>query len=221
MIDGRHISSPSPLFVRQVGARLKQARRVTRRPLWHLARASRGAFSASMLRDAEAGLLPLDAGTVADLAALYGVDVTVFLPSREEGLQIDPEGCISAGGRSVPFEPGDSVALIAAYFTLVRGLRDVSEHHPIPLRKTDVSIIAEYLGEQGERSQLLEAMVAVADAQRRVTVSSLLVGAASAGLIDLPSDSVVHRNEKEHQDALRPRSIQHPAVMAQALEQGI
>jgi hypothetical protein len=177
-------------------------------------------FTMSKLRDAEAGLLPLDAGTVADLAALYGIDVTTFLPTREEGLTIDPAGAIGAAGRTVPFEPGDPISLVAAYFTLVRSLRDVSDHHAIPLRRNDVSVIAEYLGEQGERSQLLEAMVAVAEAQRRVTVSSLLVGAASAGLIELPSDSAVHRNEREHHDATRSRSLQHPAVMAEVLGQG-
>lgn len=221
MIDGRHTCSPSPLFVRQVGARLKQTRRAARKPLWHVARASRGVFSVGRLRDAEAGLLPLDAGTVAELAALYGIDVSTFLPTREEGLSIDPAGAISAGDRVVPFEPGDPISLVAAYFTLVRSLRDVSEHHPIPLRRNDVSVIAEYLGEEGERSHLLEAMVAVAEAQRRVTVSSLLVGAASAGLIDLPSDSAVHRNEREHSDSTRLRSMRHPAVMAQVLERGI
>jgi hypothetical protein len=76
----------------------------------------------------------------------------------------------------------------------------MSEHDPLPLRRNDVSVIAQFLGEQGDRSQLLEAIVAVAEAQRRVTVSSLLVGAASAGLIDLPPTSAVHRSAAEHED---------------------
>lgn len=221
MIDGRHISSPSPLFVRKVGEQLRSARRASRRPLWHLARSSGGRFRASQLRDAEAGLLPLDAATVAELAALYGIDVTTFLPSRDEGLTIDPSGTVSASDRTVPFEPGDPISLVAAYFTLVRELRSVSDNHQITLRKSDVSVIAEYLGEQGERSALLEAMVAVAEAQRRVTVSSLLVGAASAGLIELPTESAVHRNETEHELATAPRSVKHPAVMSNLLEQGL
>ena len=98
----------------------------------------------------------------------------------------------------MPFQPDDPASVVAAYFSLVRSLRSMSEHDPLPLRRNDVSVIAQFLGEQGERSQLLEAIVAVAEAQRRVTVSSLLVGAASAGLIDLPTTSAAHRSAAEH-----------------------
>jgi hypothetical protein len=200
MIDGKHIGAPSPLFVRRVGEQLASVRAASRRPLWYVARKSQGRFTTATLRDAEAGLLPLDAITVADLAKAYGCDVTALLPDRGEGVTINPEGLISAGGRSVPFEPDDPASVVAAYFSLVRSLRSMSEHEPLPLRRNDVSVIAQFLGEQGDRSQLLEAIVAVAEAQRRVTVSSLLVGAASAGLIDLPPTSAVHRSAAEHED---------------------
>jgi hypothetical protein len=198
MINGKHIGAPSPLFVRRVGDRLREVRVSNRRPLWYVARKSGGRFSTATLRDAEAGLLPLDAATVADLAAAYGVDVTHLLPNRSEGVVIDPAGTISAAGRSVPFDPSDPTSVVASYFTLVRTLRSLSESEPLTLRKNDVSVIAQFLGEHSERSQLLEALVAVADAQRKVTVSSLLVGAASAGLIDLPTTSAVHRTAVEH-----------------------
>lgn len=220
MIDGRHMSAPSPLFVRKVGEQLRLARRAARRPLWHVAQSSHGRFGVTELRDAEAGLLPLDAGTVADLAALYGLDVTVFLPSRDEGLLIDQRGTLSAGGRSASFVPGDSASLVAAYFSLVRELRSLDDDQPMRVRSSDVSVIAEYLGERGDRSTLLEAMVAVAEAQRRVTVSSLLVGAASAGLIELPPDSAAQSGGADQQQRTTPRSVRHPAVLAKLLEQG-
>jgi hypothetical protein len=198
MISGKHIGAPSPLFVRRVGDRLREIRVATRRPLWYVARKSDGRFNTATLRDAEAGLLPLDAATVADLAATYGVPVTELLPNRDDGVTIEPEGLISAGGRSVHFDPSDPTSVVAAYFTLVRMLRSMAENEPLTLRKADVSVIAQFLGEHSERSQLLEALVAVADAQRKVTVSSLLVGAASAGLIELPTTSAVHRSAVEH-----------------------
>jgi hypothetical protein len=51
-----------------VGEQLASVRAASRRPLCYVARKSQGRFTTATLRDAEAGLLPLDAVTVADLA---------------------------------------------------------------------------------------------------------------------------------------------------------
>ena len=198
MNNGKHIGAPSPMFVRQLGEKLASARKANRTPLWFLARKSKGEFTASLLRDAEGGLLPIDAATVESLASLYSIELVTLLPGRSEGVTIDPMGVISAGGRTVEFDPSEPTSMVSSYFALVRSLRSMTEHEPLTLRNEEVGLIAKFLDTQGKGSDVLQAIVAVAEAQRRITVSSLLVGAASAGLINLPPDSAAHRSAREH-----------------------
>jgi hypothetical protein len=114
-------------FPRQFGARLVTARRAARRPLWVMATRSKGEFTLRDLRDAEAGLLPLDAATVVRLAQLYDVRIREMLdPSRPElsrpGIEIG-DGSITAGGVTVDYRPGDARSMVESYFRLVRTLR--------------------------------------------------------------------------------------------------
>lgn len=189
MIDGTHVETVSPQFVRHLAGRLVTARRSTRRPLWLLARRSRGRFSARDLRDAESGALTLDAETVSDLAALYGLDLGSVLPDTRGGLEIRPSGLISAGGVTMSFEPGDPASLVDAYFRLTRALRSADDETTIPLRRDDVQAIAHFLQHTGSPSRYLESVLAVSIAERRVLVGSLVAGAASIGLAGLTEQS--------------------------------
>lgn len=188
MIDGKHMEVASPVFVREFASRLRDARRRTRRPTFWLASRSGGRFTANELRDAEAGLLPLDAARVGDLADLYRIDLTSILPTTRRGLTIRP-GLLTAGGVTVPFDDGDAGSLVAAYFRLTRTLRAVEEEQPVRLRRADVAAIASYLSEQAspddERvQQSLQDVLAMAEGDRLVMVASLKAGAACIGLID-------------------------------------
>jgi len=210
MIDAAHIGAPSPMFVRQLGEKLSTQRKATRRPLWYLATRSEGRFDVATLRDAEAGLLPLDAANVAELAALYGLDVATVLPQRRDGVVIDPVGVITAGGRSMSFDPNDQTSLVSTYFSLIRSLRSTSRHEQLNLRQDDVGVIAKFPDAQGQGTNLLEAIVAVAEAQRRITVSSLIAGAASVGLIDLPPDAGSHLSSDEHAPIAGSTAMYYP-----------
>ena len=190
MIDGKQIEMASPVFVRHLAARLVSKRRRNRRPLWLAATRSKGRFTSRDLRDAEAGLLALDATTVTDLAATYGIDVVTLLPTTRTGLVIGPDGLISAGGISLAFEPGDSTSLAASYFRLVRTLRAVDEDAPLPLRRRDVEVMDQYLLNTGTPSFDLSAVLSLVDAERRVTVASIVAGAAAIGLAGVAEHAV-------------------------------
>lgn len=195
MIDGKHMEVASPVFVREFASRLRDARRRTRRPTFWLASRSGGRFTAKELRDAEAGMLPLDAARVGDLADLYRIDLSSVLPTTRRGLTIRP-GLLTAGGVTVPFDDGDTGSLVAAYFRLTRTLRAVEDGEPVRLRRSDVAAIASYLGEQASTDderlqQSLQDVLAMAEGDRLVMVASLKAGAASIGLIDPVGPSFV------------------------------
>jgi hypothetical protein len=148
MIDGKHMEVASPVFVRQFASRLRDARHRSRRPLFWVASHSAGRFTTRELRDAEAGLLPLDAARVADLAQLYRIDVATVLPATRRGLTIRP-GLLTAGGVTVPFDPDDPGSLVAASFRLARTLRAVDDDAPVRLRSADLAVITGYLDDTG------------------------------------------------------------------------
>lgn len=182
VIDASDIETASPQFVRQLSAALIVARRRRRLPVWLLACRSRGRFTAVDLRAAETGHLTLRPDTIADLAALYRLDVTEILPGTRSGLAIRADGLISSGGITATFTPGDSASLVTAYFELTRRLRHLDDETTLPLRRDDLRCIAQFLQSSGAPSKYLEAVLAASLAERRVVAGSLIAGAVSIGL---------------------------------------
>jgi hypothetical protein len=177
-------------FPRHFGARLVAERRRSRRPLWVVATRSKGEFTLRDLRDAEAGLLPLDAATVVRLADLYGVTVRETLPPMARGLEIR-EGSLHAGGVSVGYQPGDTRSMVDAYFRLARTLRSIDdETAPIPIRHDDLVAMVEHLRGDDPAARYLQSVLVMATAERRVVVGSLVAGAAALDLAGLTEESI-------------------------------
>jgi hypothetical protein len=195
MINGKHMEVASPVFVRQFAERLRDQRRRLRRPLFWMSSRSRGRFTAKELRDAEVGLLPLDAARVSELAELYRIDLATVLPTTRQGLTIRP-GLVAAGGVTVPFDAADGGSLVAAYFRLTRTLRALDDDAPVHLRRTDVAAVASYLCERinpadADLQRSLGQVLAMAESERLVMVASSKAGAASIGLVGETSKTVV------------------------------
>lgn len=132
-------------FARRFGARLATERRLARRPLWVVATRSSGEMTIRDLRDAEAGLLPLDAATVLTLASLYGIPVREVLGTARRGLAIG-DGVVSLAGVSVPFRAGDAASLVEAFFRLIRTVRAVDDDRAaVAARAGDLEHLADHL----------------------------------------------------------------------------
>jgi hypothetical protein len=189
VIDGSDIETASPQFVRQLSAALMIARRRRHVPTWLLARRSRGRFTTRDLHAAETGELSLHPDTVADLAALYGLDLTSMLPGVRGELVIRADGLISSGGLTATFTPGDSTSLVNAYFALTRRLRHLDDVTTMPVRRDDVHAIAHFLEGTRAPSKYLEAVLAASIAERRVLAGSLIAGAVSIDLAGLTEHS--------------------------------
>lgn len=177
-------------FSRQFGARLVSERRRCRRPLWVLASRSKGTFTIRDLRDAEAGLLPLESDTVARLASLYELRLTDVLSSTPDGLEIR-EGAVSADGVEVAFRPDDPRSLVDAYFRLVRRMRDIDDDRiAVPVRSDDLRSIVEHLRDRHPprddraTSEVLEQVLAMAVTESRVVVGAIFAGAVALELVD-------------------------------------
>ncbi|MEZ5248346.1 MAG: hypothetical protein R2713_03725 [Ilumatobacteraceae bacterium] len=97
--------------------------------MWVVATRSEGEFTVRDLRDAEAGLLPLDADTVARLGRLYDIPIRNALPPTERGLVIGA-GSMSAGGVTTVFREGDASSMVDAYFHLVHLLASSTRSEP-------------------------------------------------------------------------------------------
>lgn len=189
VIDGNHIETASPQFVRQLAAELIVARRRRHVPLAWVAHRSRGRFSRRELADVEAGRLALTPETVADLAGLYGLDLAAVLPGSRNELEIRADGLLSSGGMTATFTPGDGASLVTAYFQLTRRLRHLDDVTTMPLRRDDVRCITDFLEQSGAPSKYLEAVLAASIAERRVLAGSLIAGAVSIGLAGLTENS--------------------------------
>jgi hypothetical protein len=146
VIGGVNIETTSPQFVRALAAKLTAAR--GRRPVAVVALCSRGRFRRQDLRDAEAGLLPLDLATVRALASTYGIDVAVLVPATRSRLAVRPEGLISAGGHTLSFEPGNATSIMTAYVRLLHRARD-HDGAEISARDGDVQAMATFLDNEG------------------------------------------------------------------------
>jgi hypothetical protein len=156
---------------------------------------SRGRFTTNELRDAEVGLLPLDAARVGELAELYRIDLATVLPTTRQGLTIRP-GLVTAGGVTVPFDADDGGSLVAAYFRLTRTLRAIDDDAPVHLRRADVAAVAGYLCERinpgdTDLQRSLGQVLAIAEVERLVMVASSKAGTASIGLVDETGKPVV------------------------------
>jgi hypothetical protein len=177
-------------FPRHFGARLVAERRRSRRPLWIVATRGTGEFTLRDLRDAEAGLLPLDAATVVRLADLYGVAVRETLPPTARGLEIR-DGSLHAGGVSVDYRSGDTRSMVDAYFRLARTLRSIDgESAPVRIRHDDLVAMVEHLRGDDPAARYLQSVLLMATAERRVVVGSLIAGAAALGLAGLTDGSI-------------------------------
>jgi hypothetical protein len=189
VIDGSDIETASPHFVRQFAAELTLARRRRHVPQWRLAQTSKGRFVKHDLQRAEAGRLTLRPDTVADLAHLYGLDLTDLLPGARRGLDIRDDGVVCSGGVFQTFTPGDGASLVAAFFRLTRQLRQLDDAEPMPLRRSDLHAIAQFLEPTRPPSKYLEAVLAASLAEHRVVTGSLIAGAVSIGLAGLTDHS--------------------------------
>ncbi|MFN8023847.1 MAG: hypothetical protein U0Q03_20110 [Acidimicrobiales bacterium] len=185
-----HVEMATGTFPRHLGARLLSERRAARRPLWVLASRSQGRFTIRDLRDAEAGLLPLEPDTVVALGQLYGVQLGSVLPPTGRGLDVR-EGEIAAGGVTVEFVPGDGRSMVAAYFRLVRTLRAIEHDAPVGVRHDDLVEMVHHLTVSQHRSSVLERVLAMANAEGRVVVASLLASTEALGLDASPTESTV------------------------------
>lgn len=186
----------SGAFGRHLGARLAAERRRSRRPLWVMATRSRGHFTVRDLRDAEAGLLPLDPDAVLRLADLYDVELRASLPPTRRGLEIG-DGTITAGGVTVVFRNGDNRSMIEAYFRLVRTVRAVGDAGesrdsghpadagaPVAARHADLIELVAHASRTGAtahtradvEAEALRRVLVMASAEGRVVVGSLLAG---------------------------------------------
>lgn len=145
MIGANRVETASPQFVRAVAARLVAAR--GRRPLLFVALRSRRRFTMRNLRDAEAGLLPLDLATVEALAVAYRVPMSALMPSSRSRLVVRPEGLVAAGGRTVPFEPGDPESVMTAFVRLLHQIREPDGRAPV--RDGDARTLAMFMDDQG------------------------------------------------------------------------
>jgi hypothetical protein len=189
VIDGSDIETASPQFVRQLAAALAAARHRRHLPVWWMARSSKGRFTRRELQRAEAGRLLLRPDTVADLARLYGVDVSDVLPEARPGLDIRADGVLRSGGAMTTFTPGDSASLVTAYFRLTRQLRQLDDRDTMPLRQDDLRCIAQFLEQSAAPSKYLEAVLAASMAERRVVAGSLIAGAVTLGLAGVTDTS--------------------------------
>lgn len=110
-----------------------------------MARASGGRWTRQDLVDVEARRLPLTAEQIVDLAEMYGADLSVILPARLD-LAVGPDS-ISTGGVEVFFTPGDRHSMLTAYLALLRRLRACGPAARVELRRRDVEVLANALGE--------------------------------------------------------------------------
>ena len=157
-----------------------------------LASRSQGRFTIRDLRDVEAGLLPLDPDTVVALGDLYGVRIGSVLPPTARGLDVH-DGTMSAGGVTVVFDPDDARSMVDAYFRLVRTLRAIEDDRPVGVRHDDLVEMVHHL--DGARraarpTNVLEQVLAMANAEGRVVVASLLASTEALGIDADPADQL-------------------------------
>jgi hypothetical protein len=188
MDHGLHTEVATAEFARSFATRLRDERHRSRRPLRWLAARGHGRFSTRDLRDAEDGLLPLDAETVGAIASIYGVDVPSLISHSSRSDLSIAGGVLSGGGISVPFDEGSTASLVAAYFRLTRTLRALDDHDPTPVpRRADVQVLIEHVTATPPSAETIEMVLRLAEGDRMVTVAATRNALACAGVIDAHS----------------------------------
>ena len=167
----------------RLGDLLRQVRRDRGMRIRHLAD---DALPVRALRAAEAGRLPLDSGTVTELARRYGLELDRLLEPRttvdigEDRVRIDDV--------EVPLpqasddDPTSSVML--AYLDAVREVRSLGDDALVALRRGDVDCIAEHF-ELPPRAvvERLGALMGATPPQRSAMVGLYLANASVIGCI--------------------------------------
>jgi hypothetical protein len=182
MIEGDTIDITSAAFARRLANLLVKRRSDTGASLRSLSKVSKGGFSVRELRELEEGRRPLDEGTIGAVAMLYQADLDSILPTRLP-LEIRPFGVLSTSGLTAPFVPDDSTSLLSSYLRLIRQLRLQQREPMIELRREDIEVIAEFLGESATAViERLGALMGATQSQRRAMAGMFLAGAVVIGL---------------------------------------
>lgn len=172
----------SEAFARRLANLLAERRRQRGTTLRKLARASGRAFSAQDLRAFEEARAEIDAARLGAVVDLYGADVEAIMADRLP-LEVRPVGVLVTGGIAQSFTPGDETSLLMSYLRLVRQLRSAERAPSIDLRREDVEVLAEHLGQPGESIvDRLGALMGATVAQRRAMAGLFVSGALVIGL---------------------------------------
>ncbi len=182
MTDSGTVDIHSDAFARRLANLLAQRRRERGTSLRKLARASGRAFSAHELRAFEEARASIDAQRLDAVAELYDADLQLILADRLS-LEVRPAGVLITGGIAQSFTPGDETSLLTSYLRLVRQLRSAEQAPSIELRREDVEVLAEHLGQAGATIvERLGALMGATVAQRRAMAGLFLSGAVVIGL---------------------------------------
>lgn len=182
MTDTGSVDIHSEAFARRLANLLAQQRRQRGTTLRKLARTSGRAFTAGELQAFEEARAAIDAERLDAVAALYGADIDAILADRLP-LEIRPVGVLTAGGIATAFTPGDDASLLTSYLRLVRQLRSAERAPEVELRREDVEILADHLGDTGESIiDRLGALMGATVAQRRAMAGLFISGALVIGL---------------------------------------
>lgn len=182
MTDSGTVDIHSVAFARRLASLLAQRRRQRGTTLRKLARASGRAFTAHELRALEEGRAPIDAQRLSAVAQLYGADLELITRERLP-LEVRPAGVLMTGGIAQSFTPGDETSLLTSYLRLVRQLRSAERAPAIELRRDDVEVLADHLGQPGESIvDRLGALMGATVAQRRAMAGLFVSGALVIGL---------------------------------------
>ncbi|MEI8240476.1 MAG: hypothetical protein WCI22_13770 [Actinomycetota bacterium] len=182
MADPGNLELTSEAFSKRLANLLVATRVRDGRSVGSVARASKGAYSRHDLREFESATKVLDDATVEQVAALYGCDLAVILPERLP--VVVGVNRISMGGVEAAFVPENHTALLTAYLTLVRTLRREYSAPSVALRRDDIEILSEHMGE--EPTTVVERLASLMNAtqsKRAAMVGLLATGAAVIGLV--------------------------------------
>lgn len=108
------------------------------------AQALGGHWTALYLLEAETGQRPLMDPEIRDLAKLYDIDVTTLVPERSHLIIDLDDGFMSINGELSRFESSEveRQEILKRYLALVYLMRNKEPGHAIPLRLTDLEILA-------------------------------------------------------------------------------
>lgn len=176
------LQTPGGTLTERVAHLLRSRRRSLGLDLSGLAERSGGRFSVERLIAVESGRARIGPTEAAELAALYGIELAAVVSGRPP-LVIDPTGTVHAAGATAAFRPGDSTSLLAAYLRVVRELRGAPADSAVALRRSDVSALAEHLGEPADVVvDRLAVLLELDGTQRRAMGELLRSGAEVLGL---------------------------------------